>query len=153
MRSLELRIPPMLVAAMAGLAIWLTDRYAPVLQFDFAARREVATAIALAGCAVAIAGVVSFRRARTTMNPLRPDGASTLVIAGIYRFTRNPMYLGVSLCLFGWALYLGSAMALVWPLVFVAYMNRFQIAPEEIALSARFGAAFETYCARVRRWI
>lgn len=153
MRSLELRIPPMLVATTAGLAIWLTDRYAPVLRFDFPVRREVVTAIALAGFAVATAGVVSFRRARTTVNPLRPDGASTLVIVGIYRFTRNPMYLGVSLCLLGWALYLGSAMALVWPAVFAAYMNRFQIAPEEMALRARFGAAFETYCARVRRWI
>jgi protein-S-isoprenylcysteine O-methyltransferase Ste14 len=153
MRSLELRIPPMLVATIAGALIWLTDRYAPVLRFDFPMRNEAAIAVALAGFAIAIAGVVSFRRARTTVNPLRPDAASTLVIAGIYRVTRNPMYLGVLGILLGWAVYLGGVTALVWPPIFVAYIDRFQIAPEEVALGARFGAQFEIYRSQVRRWI
>jgi protein-S-isoprenylcysteine O-methyltransferase Ste14 len=153
MRSLELRIPPMLVATIAGALIWLADRYAPVVRFDFPMQREVAIAVALAGFTVAVAGVVSFRRARTTVNPLNPAAASALVVSGIYRWTRNPMYLGVLLCLLGWALYLGSASAFVWPLLFVAYMDRLQIAPEEAALRARFGAEFESYRASVRRWI
>jgi protein-S-isoprenylcysteine O-methyltransferase Ste14 len=76
-----------------------------------------------------------------------------MVTSGVYRHTRNPMYLGM-LCLLGaWAAWLGNAAALLGLPAFVAYMNRFQIAPEERALAQRFGAAFDAYAARVRRWL
>lgn len=143
----------MLVASIAGGLIWLADRYAPLARLEFTLRREAAVVIAAAGLAIAVAGVVSFRRARTTVNPLNPAATSALVVSGIYRITRNPMYLGVLMCLLGWALYLGGAGGFVWPAVFVAWMNRFQIVPEERALRARFGAGFENYRACVRRWI
>jgi len=74
-------------------------------------------------------------------------------LAGIYRFTRNPMYVGLALVLLGWAALLSSPWALLGPLVFVLYINRFQIAPEERVLSAKFGAAYTEYIARVRRWL
>lgn len=153
MKCFELRFPPMLVATVAGALIWLVARETEAVRVEFALRGEVAVAVALAGLAIAVAGIVSFRRARTTVNPLRPDAASTLVVSGVYRWTRNPMYLGVLVCLLGWVVWLGSVPALFVLPLFVAWMNRFQIIPEEEALHALFGAEFETYRARVRRWM
>jgi protein-S-isoprenylcysteine O-methyltransferase Ste14 len=97
--------------------------------------------------------VVAFRRAGTTVNPMKPESSSSLVVSGIYAFTRNPMYLGFLFALLAWAIYLSHPAAfLVLPL-FVWYMNRFQIEPEERALASLFGEAFTTYAARVRRWL
>ena len=100
-----------------------------------------------------LAGVVSFRASRTTINPLKPDEASALVTGGIFRFTRNPMYLGMAFVLFAWATHLGNPWLVVGPLVFALYITRFQIIPEERALLANFGELFVAYKARVRRWL
>lgn len=110
---------------------------------------------AIAGCggALAFAGKIAFGRAKTTINPLRPANASSLVTSGIYRFTRNPMYLGLLFVLVAWALYLSSALAFVGPYLFVLYIRRFQIAPEERVLAAKFGDAYSDYTSQVRRWL
>lgn len=107
----------------------------------------------LAALAIFVLATLAIARARTTVNPVRPDAASSLVVSGIYRFTRNPMYLAFLLILLVLGLRLGNVGALLIALTFVAYMNRFQIEPEERALRRRFGEAFEDYQARVRRWI
>jgi len=135
-------------AALMLAAAWLL----PALTFDLLYATLAAVLVGSAGVAIALAGVLQFRRARTTVNPLQPSAASALVIRGVYKWTRNPMYLGMALVLLGWAIYLSSlAAAAVLP-VFVAYLNRFQIAPEERALQARFGDEFARYRNTVRRW-
>jgi protein-S-isoprenylcysteine O-methyltransferase Ste14 len=83
----------------------------------------------------------------------QPAAASSLVTGGIYRWTRNPMYLGMALALAGWGLYLGNFGALALVGLFVMYIDRYQIDPEERALTARFGDAFAAYRRRVRRWL
>lgn len=105
------------------------------------------------GTAVALAGVIEFRRARTTVDPMRPERASALVSSGIYRVTRNPMYLGFALILVGWIVALRCLPALPIAAVFVLYLDRVQIPPEEAALQACFGSAFDEYASRVRRWL
>jgi protein-S-isoprenylcysteine O-methyltransferase Ste14 len=109
----------------------------------------------LAAVGVSLDGIalVHFLRRRTTVNALKPDTASALVTGGIYRFTRNPMYLGLATLLLAWAIYLGNLAALAGVPLFILYMNRFQIAPEERALEARFGAEYIAYRTRVRRWL
>lgn len=107
----------------------------------------------MTGVCVALLGVASFRRARTTVNPLKPEKASALVMSGIYRYTRNPMYLGLLLALLGWAFFLSNALAFLSLPAFILYMNRFQIAPEERVLAARFGQEFAAYLSKVRRWL
>ena len=97
--------------------------------------------------------MLSFRRARTTVNPLRPANSSALVTSGIYRHTRNPMYLGMATLLAAWATWLGTPWALFGIVAFVAWITRFQIIPEERVLANLFGADFAAYRARVRRWI
>lgn len=150
---LEHRIPPPALGALIGLLMWLVARLGPTLDLAPAVRLGAALAAVLLGAAFAGAGAWSFRRARTTVNPLQPDSASALVTSGVYRYTRNPMYVGFACLLLGWALYLAAPWALLGPLAFVLFMNRFQIAPEERALARLFGAGFEAYRARVRRWL
>jgi protein-S-isoprenylcysteine O-methyltransferase Ste14 len=153
MRFLELRIPPPLVALTMGGGMWLVARSFPVLQLPHVVRLIAAVALAVLGAAVALGGVLSFRRARTTVNPLKPETSAALVTRGVYSFTRNPMYLGMVLVLIGWAAYLSSVWSLLGPALFILYIARFQIVPEEKVLDRLFGASFAEYRRRVRRWI
>jgi protein-S-isoprenylcysteine O-methyltransferase Ste14 len=141
-----------LVALAAGL-MWLVAWLLPSLRWPFPGHQSLAVAAVVAGVLISVAGVVQFRRARTTVNPMTPDASSSLVVAGIYRGTRNPMYLGFLVALIGAALWLANPATLFVLPFFILYMNRFQIVPEERALAARFGAAFEQYRRSVRRWL
>jgi protein-S-isoprenylcysteine O-methyltransferase Ste14 len=153
MRWLELRMPPPVVALVAGLLMWLAAQVVPSFGWPLPARIAAAAALAVVGVAFDVAGFVSFRRARTTINPLRPARASSLVVTGVYRYTRNPMYVGAALLLLAWAAFLANAAALALVPAFVLYLTRFQINPEERALSGIFGAQYRAYCGRVRRWL
>lgn len=153
MRWPEHRVPPPVIDATFALAMWATARLLPGLSADWPGRIVLSVALALAGVLLALAGVVSFRRHRTTVNPLKPQAASALVSTGVYAFTRNPMYLGMLVVLVAWGLYLSNLAAAVLVPLFVPCLNRLQILPEERVLRAKFGAAFDAYAARVRRWI
>ena len=153
MHALELKIPPPVVALLMAAAMWLASRTAPSIELPFFARVATAMAIAILGGGIALAAEVSFKRAKTSINPMKPEKTSSLVTSGIYRFTRNPMYLGLLLVLLAWSAFLASPWALAGPIAFVLYMGRFQITPEERILSAKFGAAYTDYRSRVRRWL
>ncbi|HTN49254.1 MAG TPA: isoprenylcysteine carboxylmethyltransferase family protein [Burkholderiaceae bacterium] len=153
MTVLELRIPPPIAALLIGAAMWFAAPLGPSLALPLALRIATFVAIALAGGAIALAGDLEFKRAGTTINPLRPQNATALVTSGVYRFTRNPMYVGLTLVVLGWATFLCSALALAGPVAFVLYIGRFQIAPEERVLSEKFGASYAEYSSQVRRWL
>ncbi|MDG5977877.1 isoprenylcysteine carboxyl methyltransferase [Hydrogenophaga taeniospiralis CCUG 15921] len=153
MNALELKIPPVALALLVGAAMWGVAVWVPGQAGPLPRLPAVALLLVLAGALVAVLGVASFRRAKTTVNPTTPGAASALVDSGIYRYSRNPMYLGLLLVLSGWGLWLAHALALLGLPAFVVYMNRFQIAPEERALTAVFGDAFTAYRQKVRRWI
>jgi protein-S-isoprenylcysteine O-methyltransferase Ste14 len=146
------KLPPLAVLLLAAALIWIVHRLSPPLP-AFPAREWVAGLLALAGAAVALLGVISFRRAGTTVNPLNPERVSALVVRGIYRYSRNPMYLGFALLLAAWLVYLSAWLALPVLPAFILSMNRFQIEPEEKVLEARFGAVYLEYKERVRRWL
>jgi protein-S-isoprenylcysteine O-methyltransferase Ste14 len=151
--NLRLRIPPLAVAAVAGGLGWVIARLVPVGNFEFPARTTLAATCGLLGVIFSVLGVASFRRARTTVNPLTPDATTALVVSGVYRITRNPMYLGFLFLLLAEIVWLAHPVALLAGPAFVVYLNRFQIGPEENALQTRFGAEFDAYATRVRRWI
>ena len=154
MSKLELRVPPVIVVAICALAMWLIGRELAPGPLSVPARLGLAATLAVVGVTLALAGIREFRAARTTVNPLQPEQAAAMVTSGVYRFTRNPMYLGMFCLLVAWAAWLGRLAPFLAVLpAFVLYMNRFQILPEERALEQRFGAAFREYAARVRRWI
>jgi protein-S-isoprenylcysteine O-methyltransferase Ste14 len=151
-RFLELRIPPPVVGLIVAAGMWSVAQIPPILQLPKLVQLPGATILALLGVAVAIGGVVSFHRAKTTVNPLKPETSAALVSTGVYSFSRNPMYLGMALVLFAWSVYLSSIWSLAGPVLFALYITRFQIVPEERVLDALFGASFADYKRRVRRW-
>ena len=153
MHVLNLKVPPLALVLLVGAAMWIVTWTVPAFGFTFPARHLFAMAAVTAGTAIAGMGFVSFRRAKTTVNPMKPDSSSSLVVSGIYRLTRNPMYLGFLLILIGWAIFLSNALAFLLLPAFVRYMSRFQIEPEEQALTSLFGQAFLSYRSRVRRWM
>lgn len=153
MKVLENRVPPPLVALLCALAMWGLACITPRMDADIVLQGIAAGLIALVGLGICVAGVLAFRRAATTVNPLQPQTASTLVTDGVYRITRNPMYLGLALMLLGWAVWLAAPLTLAGVVVFVLFIQRFQIIPEERAMARLFGEHFITYKSRVRRWI
>jgi len=155
MRALEHRIPPPLVAlATAGL-MWLLARELPQYRIPAPGTTNAAILLACIGAAIDLAGLAALLKARTPINPLKPEKATHLVRAGIYRHTRNPMYLGmlVLVLLLAWSAYLAHPAAFAMLPLFVLYINRFQIAPEERAMAKLFGAEFDDYRRRLRRWL
>ena len=153
MSSLELRVPPPAVAVVVAILMWLAAQLFPALDFQLPAGGILAVALVVSGVLIGITAFVQFRRAGTTPDPRTPQDTAKLVVNGVYRFSRNPMYLGDVLILAGWTLWLANALAFVGPPLFIAYIDRFQILPEESALAARFGAAYAEYCRTVRRWL
>jgi len=153
MASLEARVPPPVVALACGLLMWLASSAVAPLAVPFGVRVGVAVVLVCVGLSFGVPAMRSFVRERTTMNPTKPEAVSSLVTGGVFRFTRNPMYVSLLLYLLAWAAYLSAWPALLLLPVFVAYINEFQIKPEERALAARFGAEYASYQARVRRWL
>lgn len=153
MRNLELKVPPLVVMATVALAMWPLSTVLPRVAAPWGGRLALAIAIGLVGIAFSCAGSIAFKRAKTSFNPLHPDRVSSLVTSGVYRLTRNPMYVGMLLGLVAWAVGLASPISLAGPVAFIMYIDRFQITPEEKTLAARFGREFEAYKSSVRRWL
>lgn len=153
MNALETRIPPPLLVLVAGIAMWGASFIPPTVPVELPWRLAAAGALAAVAAAFAGGGVLAFRRANTTIDPVHPDRAATVVDRGVFRVTRNPMYVGMTLLLLGWAAFLANPWAAIGPVLFAAYIHPFQILPEERALEAKFGPAYVAYRRRVRRWL
>jgi len=153
MQTLELKIPPVVLVALFALVMWLVSQLVPALALPMRWRLLLAGIFSIAGIAVALSGVLAFRRANTTVDPRVPQQSSSLVIRGIYRYSRNPMYVGFLLLLLAWVCFLMNMAALALLPLFIWYMNRFQITPEEHHLLQKFGADYQAYIKQVRRWL
>ena len=153
MPSLELKIPPPVVGLACAATMWFLSSVTPTLDIPSATRIAGSIVIALIGAAFDLAGLARFLRAKTTVNPLKPAKTTALVTSGVYRITRNPMYVGMLLLLMAWALFLAAPLAIAGPLLFFAWIDRFQIAPEERVLERLFGDDYAAYRQQVRRWL
>ncbi len=153
MRTLEHKIPPPIVTAVVAAAMWALARITPAIALDHRVRPAMAGAFVGLGVCISAMGMIAFRRARTTINPIKIEEASSMVTDGIYSRTRNPMYVGLTFLLVAWTVFLACPAALAGPIVFVLFTTRFQIIPEERALTSKFGSEYSDYRARVRRWL
>ncbi len=153
MQWLEHKVPPPVVAALVGLAMWLVAPLGPQLVIGTNTRLVLAGFLFAVALALDLAGLLAFRASRTSINPLAPERASALVTGGVYRITRNPMYMGLCFILLAWGTYLSALLPLLGPLIYVLYITRFQILPEERVLRRLFGEQYAQYTARVRRWL
>lgn len=153
MNTLELKIPPLVLVLLLALAMWFAAMQLPSLAITLPWHHGLAITVSGIAILFLLAGGYAFQKAKTTFNPMKPNTASSIVASGIYRVSRNPMYVGFLLALTGWATFLSHPLPFLFLPVFVAYMNRFQISPEERALSAKFGNEYDTYKQGVRRWL
>ncbi len=149
---MRLKLPPAGIFLIFVLLMYLLDRFLPVGEFEFFGRKYLILTLVGIGLVLAIWAMILFFMNKTTIDPREPGKAKVLVVSGIYRFTRNPMYLALLLFLLAYGLYLGNAFNTLLAAGFVSYMNAFQIKPEEEALRGLFGEAYTQYCKEVRRW-
>ena len=150
---LELKLSPVMTTVLLAVAMWFVAGNSAGFALPSVLRWAALLLLVGTGAALGLAGVRTFRSEQTTVNPYRPHASSTLVTSGVYRHTRNPMYLGLLLALAGWGFYLANPWSLLLGFAFVPFMNRFQIQPEERALEQTYGEAFRSYCRKVRRWL
>ena len=153
MSFLETKIPPPLVGFLSALLMWWAAKHLPIIVISTEVQYSLMAVFFSLGILFDLAGVISFRAAKTTVNPLKPDSASSLVTSGIYRFTRNPMYVGFVFFLFAWAIFLSCVWVVVFIIGYIAYVHYFQIVPEERALARLFPQKFSEYRALVRPWL
>jgi len=153
MNTLELKIPPLFLVVIIGTLMVFASDYLPRVEVVSWISFLTALALFVAGVVFSICGVWQFRKNKTTVDPRHPANTSHLVDSGIYSLSRNPMYVGFALFLLSIVFFLRSPVLMLGVLIFIMYMNRFQIAPEEIFLSKDFGARYELYKQRVRRWL
>jgi len=149
---MKLKTPPVIVVLLFGLFMYLVAKFLPVGHFDFFGRPYLSKTLLLGAIVISLTALFQFYRIKTTVDPMAPSKTSDLVTKGIYGYSRNPMYLAMLLILLAWGLRLGNAFNTLSAALFVAYMNRFQIAFEEQALSKTFGKKYQQYCLQVRRW-
>jgi protein-S-isoprenylcysteine O-methyltransferase Ste14 len=153
MQALNHKIPPPIVAGLIAAAMWAVSSFQPAHPFAPLFRQMAVSVLAVAGICFDSLGLLAFLKSRTTINPLSPHKASALVTGGIYRITRNPMYVGLALLLGAWAIHLSATWSFIGPVLFVAYINRYQIESEERFLASIFGEEYSAYAAQVRRWL
>ena len=151
MKNLELKIPPVGVWFICALTMWGIARLLPFGALPHLS--ALAIAVAGIGVGVGLGALWSFRKARTTVNPLDPSQTTHFVSEGVYQLSRNPMYVGLACCLLAWAIWLSYLLTWIGIPLFIAYMTRFQIIPEERVLKLKFGKGYENYCLKVRRWL
>lgn len=149
---MELKVPPALVFLCFGLMMYLLAEFLPIGYFDFYGRMLLTKILVGIGVLIGVLALFQFKSASTTIDPTKPDKASNLVVGGIFKFSRNPMYLALLLVLLALGVFLGNAFNTLIAAGFVGYMNRFQIIPEERILLEKFGRSFKDYCILTRRW-
>ncbi|MDQ6975650.1 MAG: isoprenylcysteine carboxylmethyltransferase family protein [Mariprofundaceae bacterium] len=153
MNRLKLKIPPPIVGILFAVMIWLLSKGQTVQFIDQENRQIIALLLLAIAGTIDVWAILSFRSAKTTIDPRYPHKTSSIVSHGIYTLTRNPMYLGLVLILLSLSIYLGTLWGLLCVLAFILYMNKFQIEAEEAYLEKQFGSLYLSYKSRVRRWV
>lgn len=150
-KMLDTKIPPPIVAIFIGAGIYFSRDWLP--QFDSDYLFYAGLACELLAVAINLTAILAFIKNKTTINPVKPHTATSLVTAGAFACSRNPMYLGLLLFLLGFALQVNIIGGVPLLILFVLYLNVFQILPEERAMLDVFGDEYRAYMKKVRRWI
>ena len=148
---LKTKIPPPIIAIAFIVILYISSLWMD--RFIFEGQSIFSLFIFILGLGCVLSASTQFRRINTTVNPLHPESASYLVVDGIFKFTRNPMYVGLCAVILAFGFYVGTWFVFILLPLFVISINYLQIVPEEVALQKLFGAEYVSYCNSVRRWI
>ncbi|OEF23502.1 methyltransferase family protein, partial [Vibrio rumoiensis] len=152
MKWLELRVKPPIVAIIAVMVMFLLEYYVSNEGLGLGQLGwSVILALVIVGFMFAIAGVNLFFKSETTIHPDLKHATNKLVITGVYRVSRNPMYLGMLLNLVAVSVWMNNWLSIGVCVGFVLYISQFQIKPEERFLKDKFGQEYQDYCHKVRR--
>ncbi len=150
---MKLKIPPVVIFLTSFGLIKLIHHLTLNLEITFPLNSFTAYVFIGLGFVIGLLGVVEFSRHKTTVDPAHPEKASSIVTSGVYRFTRNPMYLGMAIGLIGIIIHYGNLVGSLALLFFIWYLTEYQIKPEEQILKRNFGKPYEAYLQKVRRWV
>jgi len=150
---MKLKIPPPIQTLIAAFAMSVLNKWLVINIFESPLIIIAVVICCLLASFFLIFAVLGFKKFKTTVNPLKPELATSLVTSGVYQYSRNPMYAGMALFLFAWLLWLSNPLNLIIFVAYITYITQLQIKPEEVALSKLFGEKFDLYCQNVRRWI
>lgn len=153
LQSLERKVLPPVVAIMAAAVMWGLANEQALLRYEIPHKAFICGALVGLAVLIDLVALRLFMTAKTTINPISPDKATKLVTTGVYRYTRNPMYMANLIILLAWLIWLGSIYSVSGLILYVVYMNQFQIKPEERVLLNLFEHEYSFFCSRVRRWI
>ena len=148
---LKNKIPPLIVTLVFAALIYFSSKWSPNIVFS--SQNLISFFLVSVGLIVLLIAISTLIKLKTTINPLNPEAASSLVTTGIFRLSRNPMYLGLLLLIIGLWVKTGAVSGFILVPSFVAYLNYFQILPEERAMKALFSGKYKVYCQQVRRWL
>ena len=149
-KYLNTKIPPPIITLLSIVIIYLFESKIEYSQLHL---KAVGMIFLILGLTLIFLAVLKFIKTKTTVDPTRPHKTSNLVITGIYKLTRNPMYLGMLFLIMAYAIYNNNIFGCIVVPIFIFYMNKFQIEPEEIEMRKKFGESFENYCKKVNRWL
>lgn len=150
---MKLKIPPVFVTFIFAMLMYVLTRFVPIGHFGFAGRTYAVYGLSLLAVVIMLVSVIQFFMSKTTVDPSNLNKTSKLVMNGIYKYSRNPMYLSLLLLLLAFAIWLGNAFNILIAAGFVSYMNKFQILPEEEALTKIFNKEYSQYSLLTRRWL
>jgi|KBSMisStaDraftv2_1062788.scaffolds.fasta_scaffold650833_2 protein-S-isoprenylcysteine O-methyltransferase Ste14 len=153
MKKLENKIPPPILMLLVAASMWGVSKVQPAIAIEPRLHSALTAALGAIAVLFGVGGIITFRLAKTTINPVQIDRASRVVSNGVYRITRNPMYVGLTGLLVTWSVFLAVPVTLLGPILFAMFTHRFQILPEERVMSAKFGNDYDEYRNRVRRWL
>ena len=153
MKRIQNKIPPPVITLIFGLLMWSLSVHYPIKAFENVILYYSGLTFVIIGLYLDVKSLFNFRKNNTTISPISPEKATNLVIGGFYRFTRNPMYLGMLSILAGAAMLFGALSTILTLPVFIITMNELQIKPEEVALEKIFAEQYINYKQKVRRWL
>ena len=145
------KIPPPIITLICGMGIYFSRPLFP--KYNYISIDIIATSFLLLGIIILITAVLSFKRQSTTVSPLQPEKASYLVVSGIFKYSRNPMYLGMLLILISMTIKFNFVGGILIIFAFITFITKFQIIPEETALERLFGKEFTRYKKKTKRWV
>ena len=153
MSSLELKIPPVIVFLVAALGLYFTPIVGTYSMILGSYIKVISIAVLFIAIFIGVLGVITFKKAKTTVHPVNITKTSSLVTNGIFSYSRNPMYLAMALVIVSMSIHTNNVLSLLWVLPYCAFITQFQIKPEEKMLLSLFNQDYVQYMSSVRRWL
>jgi len=146
-----IKIPPPLIVLTIIISIYFSSKRIDLINIPF--QLEISFFMLSLGILIFINPVLKFIKSKTTINPIQFEETNKLVTSGIFKYSRNPMYLGMLMIIISTSIFYLNIYSMLTPFLFIFWINKFQIKREEAFLAEKFGKEYLSYKNKTRRWI